>query len=399
MQVFVLFRAQAAAARDLAAPGLRVPVSTLSQGLRRMARLCAPIDQAIARRQADAAVAQADETSWPVQYIAGQDNPKEVPEGGGKPLYWLWTCLTADAVRMRILPTRGSPSGEQLLGNLGGTGKDRQVIVACDRWSACKALARKSSGRIVLQYCWSYQRRDFRKAGTGFADLKPWADAWLDRIGAVFHRAKLRRRAWQPGLPLDGQDATFRNRQEQLEGAFDGLFQTAREELLELRVPWILELNRPHPHGGELARLEARSAPLLSLLAHREGLGVFLRDPRVPLDNNACERVLRGPVIARYTSFGSGGPQGASMTGLLFGVLATVRLNGLNPYTWVLDYLGACARNRGEPPQDLAPWLPWRMDEQRQQALRRPPVGWQGTSPRPTAAPADEPPTALPSAA
>ena len=70
-------------------------------------------------------------------------------------MYWLWTCLTADTVRMRILPTRGSPSGEQLLGNLGGTGKDRQVVVVCDRWSADKALARKSSGRIVLQYCWS----------------------------------------------------------------------------------------------------------------------------------------------------------------------------------------------------------------------------------------------------
>ena len=82
VQVFCLFRAQAAAARDLAALGLRVPVSTLSQGLRRMARLFGPIDQAIARRQADAAVAQADETSWPVQYIEGQDNAKEAPEGG-----------------------------------------------------------------------------------------------------------------------------------------------------------------------------------------------------------------------------------------------------------------------------------------------------------------------------
>ena len=233
--------------------------------------------------------------------------------------------------------------------------------MVCDRWSADKALARHSSGRIVLQYCWAHQRRH----------------------------------AWQPGLPLDGQDATFRSRQEQFQAAFDGLFQTAREELLELRVPWILELNRPHPHGGELARLEARSAPLLSLLEHREGLGVFLRDPRAPLDNNACERVLRGPVIARYTSFGSGGPHAASMTGLLFGVFATVRLNGLNPYTWVLDYLGACARNRGEPPKELAPWLPWRMDEQRLQELRRPPVDWQGTSQRPATATAKESPTAL----
>ncbi|MCY4595970.1 MAG: hypothetical protein OXC19_14385 [Bryobacterales bacterium] len=128
--------------------------------------------------------------------------------------------------------------------------------------------------------------------GTGFPDLKPWADAWLDRIGAVFHLAR-RRQAWQPGLPLDGQDATFRSRQEQLQAAFDGLFQTAREELLELRVPRILELNRPHPHGGELARLEARSAPLLSLLEHREGLGVSCATPErhstTTLANAFCE--------------------------------------------------------------------------------------------------------------
>ena len=402
VQVFGLFRAQAAAARDLAALGLRVPTATLSQGLRRMAKLLEPVEQAIAQRQAQAAVAQADETSWPVQYIAGQDNPKQAPEQGGKPLYWLWTCLTADTVRMRILPTRGSPSGEQLLGNLGGhqqPGAAPQVIVVCDRWSAYKALARRAGGRIVLQFCWSHQRRDFRKAGTGFAELQPWAEAWLDRIGSVFDLAKRRRQAWQPGLPLDQQDATFHKYQQHLQAAFDGLLQTAREELLELRVPWSEQCDRPHPRGRALARLQARSAPLLSLLAHRKGLAVFLSDPRVPMDNNACERVLRGPVIARYSSFGSGGPHGAHMTGVLFGVLATVRLNGLNPYTWVLDYLAACARNRGAPPRDLTPWLPWQMDEQRQQELRRPPVGWQGTSQRPTSAPADEPPKTLPLAA
>ena len=399
VQVFGQFRAQSAAARDLEALGLRVPVSTLSQGLRRMAGLFEPIDRAIARRQAEAAVAQADETSWPVQYIEGQDNPKEVSQGGGKPLYWLWTCLTADTVRMRILPTRGAPSGEQLLGNLVGTDTDREVIVVCDRWGAYKSLASHSSGRIVLQYCWSHQRRDFRKAGTGFPELQSWSEDWMERIGTVFHLAKLRRQAWKPDLPLDGQEPTFRQRQKELEAAFEALFQRAREEMVMVCSQGILEYNRSHPDGRKVAWLEAQSAPLRSLVRHREGLGVFLRNPRVPLDNNACERIVRGPVIARCTSFGSGGPQAARSTGLLFGVLATVRLNGLNPYTWVLDYLAACARNRGEPPQDLDPWLPWRMDEQRQQALRRPPVSWRATSPSPTPAPSDEPPTALPLAA
>ena len=186
----------------------------------------------------------------------------------------------------------------------------QEVIVVCDRWSAYKALARRSPGRIVLQYCWAHQRRDFRKVGTGFPDLKPWADVWLDRIGAVFHLAQRRRQAWQPGLPLDGQDTTFRSRQEQLQAAFDGLFQTAREELLELRVPWILELNRPHPHGGELARLEARSAPLLSLLEHREGLKGWC--PQRHRDRAGWRRplTLGEPHPSRSTSFPAGRPRG-----------------------------------------------------------------------------------------
>ena len=71
---------------------------------------------------------------------------------------------------------------------------------------------------------------------------------------------------------------------------------------------------------------------------------MFLRDPRVPLDNSTSERVLLGPVIARYTCFRSGGPDGA-------------RVAGLKTYTWVLDYLGACADNRGRPPERMDPWL------------------------------------------
>ncbi|MCY4189549.1 MAG: hypothetical protein OXD30_13805, partial [Bryobacterales bacterium] len=49
-------------------------------------------------------------------------------------------------------------------------------------------------------------------------------------------------------------------------------------------------------------------------------------------------------------------------------------LAGLNPYTWLLDYLNACAANRGQPPAQLDPWLPWCMDAARQQALSQPPA-------------------------
>ncbi|MDE0627412.1 MAG: hypothetical protein OXH99_13505 [Bryobacterales bacterium] len=89
--------------------------------------------------------------------------------------------------------------------------------------------------------------------------------------------------------------------------------------------------------------------------------------------------MLRGPVNRRHTCFGSCGPDGARVAGLMFDVFATLRLAGLNPYTWVLDYLGACADNRGRPSERLDPWLPWRMDEDRKRELRGLPVRQHGT--------------------
>ena len=140
VQVYALFRTQASVARDLLAIGMRVPQSTLSAGLRRLSRLFEPLEAAIARYQSEQAVAQADETSWPVQYIAGADSNKDPPpRDSKKPKYWLWICLAANTVRMRILPTRGADSAAELLGGLGRHGP---VILMCDRYSAYKAFAR-----------------------------------------------------------------------------------------------------------------------------------------------------------------------------------------------------------------------------------------------------------------
>jgi len=58
---------------------------------------------------------------------------------------------------------------------------------------------------------------------------------------------------------------------------------------------------------------------------------------------------------------------------MMFTVLKTILLWGLNPRHWLDQYLLACAENGGAPPSDLSAFLPWQMDEQRKQTLRRPP--------------------------
>ena len=382
IQVYALFRPQAAVARDLAALGLRVPQSTLSTGLRRLAHLFEPLDAAIGAYQQQQPVAQADETSWPVQWLARSEdgNKDPPPRGRQKPKFWLWACLAGHTVRMRILPTRGLDSARQLLDSL--VGKNGLTVLVCDCYSTYKAFAKRCPNGVVLSHCWAHIRRNFVRVGTGHPELQAWAQEWVERIGALFRLHRQRLQQWDRQQPLERQSGEFAALQQELQARVEGLFERAREEGGERRIDWIL-LDQAGQgcsrHGAELARVDAQGRALGALLSHRESLSRFVGDPRIPLDNNLSERVLRGPVIARYTSFGSGGPDGARAAGLLFGVLATVRLAGLNPYAWMLDWLAACARQGNQAPQQLDPWLPWRMSEPRREQLRKAPADWIGS--------------------
>ena len=379
VQVYGLFRPQAAVARDLAALGLRVPPSTLSAGLRRLADLCAPLEAAIGDYQQQQVVAQADETSWPVQWLAASeeqgDNKAPPARGQAKPKHWLWACVAGKTVRMRILPTRDLEACRQVLDPL--VGPTGLVVLVCDCYSTYKAFAKLYPGRVVLAHCWAHVRRNFVRVGSGHAALNDWSKAWVKLIGDLFAGNRERLREWDPQQPLAAQSAAFKQCQQQLEAGLREVFERARAEGEQC----IADDERLAPaergrNGAELARVDAQGRALASLLRHRETLSRFLGEPRIPLDNNLSERVLRGPVIARYTSFGSGGPDGARAAGLLFGVLATVRLAGLNPYAWMLDWLAACARHGGQAPPQLAPWLPWRMSQQRREQLSQAPPQW-----------------------
>ena len=117
---------------------------------------------------------------------------------------------------------------------------------------------------------------------------------------------------------------------------------------------------------------QVKQKVLTSLGNHWSGLTVFLGHPETPMDNNISETSLRGPVTGRKNYYGSGAVWSANLAGMLFSILQTVILWGLNPRHWLHAYLTACAENGGCPPTDLTPFLPWTMDESRHQTLTQP---------------------------
>ena len=144
-------------------------------------------------------------------------------------------------------------------------------------------------------------RRDFIDCAAGQVRLTRWCRRWIGRIASIYRLNKARLGHYDAGLKR--QTAAFDAAQAALEAALDSLFSEAERELAGL------------PDDAREGR------PLRSLVNHRDGLSVFVDRPRVPLDNNLAERLLRGPAIGRRLSFGSDSETGARFTALMYSVM------------------------------------------------------------------------------
>jgi len=81
----------------------------------------------------------------------------------------------------------------------------------------------------------------------------------------------------------------------------------------------------------------------------------FLEDPRIPLDNNAAERALRGVVVGRKNHYGSKSKRGTEVAAILYTLFETAKLSGVDPRTYVTLAAKRAIANPGDVtlPSDL----------------------------------------------
>lgn len=91
------------------------------------------------------------------------------------------------------------------------------------------------------------------------------------------------------------------------------------------------------------------------MLERWDGLTRFVDDPRVPLDNNAAERVLRGPVVGRKNHYGSRSLRGTQVAALFYTLCETAKLVGVDPRAYLLRALSTAIAQPGAVtlPDDL----------------------------------------------
>ena len=117
----------------------------------------------------------------------------------------------------------------------------------------------------------------------------------------------------------------------------------------------------------ELAQPEIREPikkTLESLGKHWEGLTRFVEDPRIPMDNNKSERMVRGPATGRKNYYGSGSDWSGRLAEHLFSIFATLAHWKINPRNWLVCYLQQCADSGARAPDDIEPFLPWNLTDQ-----------------------------------
>ena len=335
---YACFRTLNGVAAWMSERGLAISPGTLANSRKRFVPLFETLYEAILAHQNTAALRHADETSWRVQEYRGEDRSSRA---------WLWTSVSSDAVFFHIDPSRSAEAALKLFAEARpGT------IIVCDRYSAYKRLVRLLGNKAILAYCWSHQRRDFIEAAAGQERLTQWCQEWIERIAEIFRLNEARLEHYDPGRKR--QTAAFRKATRELKKALDGLFAHAGAELAALPK---------HAREGKALR---------SLLNHREGLCVFVDHPQVPLTNNLAERILRAPAIGRGLSFGSDSEKGAEFTAMMYSVIGTLSMNGIDVLRWLEAWLKACAKNGRQPPEDLEPWLPWSMSEKRKREFMAP---------------------------
>lgn len=247
---------------------------------------------------------------------------------------YLWAVLRDDRghggsdppiVVYHYAPGRSGDHAERILDGFDG-------VLQVDGYAGYHRLARserKGGAPLRLAWCWSHGRREIiaatPKAGS------PVAEAVLARIAALYAiEAEIR-----------GKEASIR--------------QSARAERSR---PLVIELEAFL--RAQAARLSGRSEmgkAVAYLLNHWDGLTLFLEDGHVEMDTNLVENQIRPLTLTRKNSLFAGHDEGGRSWSRLASLIATCKLNRVEPYAWMKTTLEAIAN--GHPQSRIDELMPW----------------------------------------
>ena len=203
-------------------------------------------------------------------------------------------------------------------------------VMHADAFSGYDALYRPEPGkpaRIQHAACWAHARRKLFEVHE--ATKSPIAEEALRRIQALY----------QIEADITGRSAADRQAQRQ----------TRSKPLLGDFKTWMEAQRRRASSKTALGKA------LQYALARWDALTRYADDGRLAIDNNLAERLLRGIAVTRKNFLFLGSDKGGDRAAILYTLIETAKLNGLNPEAYLAYTIDQLTRGASR----LSELLPW----------------------------------------
>lgn len=294
--------------------GIKLAYSTLSDWVSGTCRLIEPLFGALKAELLQSQYLHADET--PIR-VMDKDKKGETHRG----YYWVYQNSLDKLVLFDYREGRSREGPAEIL-------KDFTGYLQTDGYAAYDAFAERPG--ITLLHCMAHARRMFHEA---LDNDRAVAEHALEKIRQLY---AIERSCREGKLEVD----------------------RVREVRQEQSVPILLELGIWMKQKYMEALPKSAIGKALGYSLERwERLSRYTEDGRLHIDNNPVENSIRPVAVGRKNYLFAGSHEAAKRAGMLYSLLGTCKLHGLEPYGWLRDVLHIIAEH---PVNRIAELLPHR---------------------------------------
>jgi len=258
-------------------------------------------------------------------YLSADETPIKVLDEDKKGtthrgFYWVYHNAQEKLVLFDYRPGRGREGPDDILKNFQG-------YLQTDGYSAYEDFDQRPG--IALLHCMAHARRKFHEALDNDEPRAEYALGLFQQLYAIERKIK------DQAL---SSDAVAEVRQQQA------------LPVLQTLKTWMEK---------EYSTLVVKKSPIAQAMAYFltrwKKLCIYTQDGRLNIDNNLVENAIRPVAVGRKNYLFAGSHEAAQRAAMVYSLLATCKLHGINPYYWLRDVLENMHRFTTENIQGLLP--------------------------------------------
>ena len=272
--------------------GVKLPYSTLTDWVSATCRLIEPLYEALKKEVLQSGYLHVDET--PIKVL-----DKDKKEGTHRGYYWVYQSSIKKIVFFDYQQGRGREGPMNILQNFKG-------YLQSDGYSAYEIFDHRSA--VTLMHCMAHARRIFHEALNNDQARASYA---LEQIGKLYTIERICKEqelnVWEMGEVRRLKSVPI----------LDSLGQWMKEQYVQVT---------PKSTIGKA---------LAYSIERWERLSLYTQDGKLNIDNNPVENSIRPVAIGRKNYLFAGSHEAAQRSAMLYSLLGTCKMHGVDPYQWL----------------------------------------------------------------